>query len=482
MISRKSLQSAGIVGLLLLVLGVVAAALAGVQVPWKARAKEDAAPAPATGLAVELVDGMPHTLLVPEETQTALGIRKGKAVQVAVAAPPVRSRPLVMSGSTSLDPARVMRIRARFAPAEVVEIGQVRDDATSLQSGRTTLRELRPGDRVNKGDVLGVFYSVDVGSKKNDLIDALVQLRLDQEVLDRAEKAHLNGSLPEVFLLNARRNVQADHNAISRAVNTLKTWNIPDEDIQAVRDEAGQINKRHGERDREKESKWARVELKAPDDGTIIETNVRMHEIVVDGTTNLFTLARVDRLLVLANAPEDDLPILQGLTGEQRRWTVRTAGASPRTGLAGTIDEIGYLIDPNQHTAVIKGYIDNPGERLRAGQYVTATVDLPPPPDVVEVPTSALVDDGKQCVVFVQPEDQKPLYTLRRVQVTHRFDKTVFVRSRLASEDAELTADEKEEGFLPRQPLRPGERVLTSGALELKKELEDRESGSGKDT
>ena len=58
---------------------------------------------------------------------------------------------------------------------------------------------------------------------------------------------------------------------------------------------------------------------------------------------------------------------------------MRTVGAASAAGLPGTIDEIGYMIDPNQHTAVIKGYVENPGQRIRAGQYVSATVNIPPP-------------------------------------------------------------------------------------------------------
>ncbi len=96
-------------------------------------------------------------------------------------------------------------------------------------------RELRSGDRVQKGDLLGVFYSVDVGSKKNDLFDAQVQLRLDKEILDRAESS---AATTEVFLLNARRNVEGDVNNINRAMNTLRTWDIPEKDIQAIIDEA----------------------------------------------------------------------------------------------------------------------------------------------------------------------------------------------------------------------------------------------------
>ena len=145
---------------------------------------------------------------------------------------------------------------------------------------------------MHKGDLLTVLYSVDVGNKKNDLFDALSQLRLDEEVLKRAE-AHAD-AVTEIFLLTARRNVEADINAVSRAENTLRTWDIPEADIQAVRDEAKSITdaeKRHAAV-KEKLKQWARVELKAPDDGVIIEQNAALHETIVDNTTNLFQIAR----------------------------------------------------------------------------------------------------------------------------------------------------------------------------------------------
>ena len=58
------------------------------------------------------------------------------------------------------------------------------------------------------------------------------------------------------------------------------------------------------------------MELKAPDDGFIIEQNVALHETVVDNTTNLFQIAKVDPLIVLAAVPEDDLPALQDLKNQ----------------------------------------------------------------------------------------------------------------------------------------------------------------------
>ncbi len=367
---------------------------------------------------------------------------------------------------------------------------------------------MRTGDSVSKGDVLGVFYSVDVGSKKNDLLQSLVQLELDQAILDRVEKNRT--AIPEVMYLTYVRSVQGDRTEINRALNNLKLWDIPQDEIDALQVEAKKICadkdawsrtpegrwvnrikqggdvkdhsgkdgdvKDHSGKEKETENPWGRVTLRAPLDGVIVERNVHKDEMVVDNTVNLFQIADVSRLLVVASCPEDSLPLLESLSSNQRRWTVRTVGAGSTGGLTGTIDEIGYLIDPNQHTAVIKGYVDNPGKHIRGGQYVSATVNIPPPTDVVEIPSDCLVDDGVQSIVFVQPDPAVHQFTMRRVHVTQRFDHSVFVKNIELPKEEQLTGKDAEEGLMPKAPLNPGERVLLTGAVELKAALQDLES------
>jgi cobalt-zinc-cadmium efflux system membrane fusion protein len=486
----KVMQSAGLLLIVGVVLLVFIGFVLGVPIPGMHHAEPEAAAKAKATLGVRLAEGQPHTLLVPSDVRESLGIRKAGKDQTHVVRVPTENRPLVLYGNTALDPARLMRIRARFAPAEVVSLGQVHD--LDEKTGRSEFRDLRHGDRVSKGDVLGVFFSVDVGSKKNDLLDALVQLELDQKIYDRALKADKRGALPEVFLLNAWRSVQGDRNAINRALNNLTVWNIPQEDIDDLHAEAKKISadkdawfrtregrwvkgEKHKGDDPDK-NPWGKVTLRAPFDGVIVECNVVPKEMVVDNTVNLFQIAQVKRLLVIANAPEDELPNLNALTRGQRRWKVKTVGPRPSTELKGTIDTIGYLIDPNQHTAIIKGYIDNPSEQIRAGQFISATVDIPPPDGVVEVPIDAVVEDGQSCVVFVRADPDKHHYTMRRVQLTHRFEKTAFVRSTRFAAKEQPTAEEREQGMLSMAPLLPGERILKTGVGELKAALLDLES------
>jgi cobalt-zinc-cadmium efflux system membrane fusion protein len=484
----KSVRWVSLVGVALTALLVVGLLFGLVPTPWKSPRATAYPPEPRRDLGVELVPDRPHTLHIPEDVRRALGIRKGNEDVLGAAVVPARSRSLVLSGSTALDPTRLYRLRIRFAPAEVVTIGETEDAAESARTGQTALRELRPGDRVAKGQLLAVVHSADVGNKKNDLIDALVQLKLDQEILDRAEKASESGAVADVTLLNARRNVEADRNAVARAENTLRLWGIDDQDIQAVRTEAGEILKRGGRRDPEKIKLWPRVELRAPTDGTIVERNVAAHETIVDNTLNVFQIANVDRLLVFAHCPEDDLETLEVLEGKDRRWAVATVGARGADAVEGPIEEIGYLIDPMQHTAVIKGYIANPGRKLRAGQFVTASIPLPPPRTregivtVVQIPIDALVEDGRQSLVFVETDREKHHYTMRRVVVADRVGGTAFVRRLPIPRDEQRSRAEEEQGLQPREPLQEGERLLLSGVVELKTALLELESGRSRGT
>jgi cobalt-zinc-cadmium efflux system membrane fusion protein len=76
----------------------------------------------------------------------------------------------------------------------------------------------------------------------------------------------------------------------------------------------------------------------------------------------------------------------------------------------------------------------------------------------------------------VQTDAAKPQYTMRRVQVTHRFDQKVFVQSAPIPKEQRLTAREAEEGLLPKEAVEPGQRLLASGVGELKAALLDLES------
>jgi cobalt-zinc-cadmium efflux system membrane fusion protein len=159
------------------------------------------------------------------------------------------------------------------------------------------------------------------------------------------------------------------------------------------------------------------------------------------------------------------------LKPEQRRWRIRLQSDPNAKPLPGTIDVIGYTIDPTQHTAVVIGQVNNRQERFRAGQFIIADVAVSPPPNEVVIPTMALVEDGHESVVFVQPDSAKPDYKQVRVDVARREHEVVFLGERSGKQGPAMQSSHQE------APLIPGQTwVVSSGSVELKAALEDLQS------
>jgi cobalt-zinc-cadmium efflux system membrane fusion protein len=189
---------------------------------------------------------------------------------------------------------------------------------------------------------------------------------------------------------------------------------------------------------------------------------------LVDPSVDLFMIADLARLRVSAHAYEEDLPRLDALKEGQRHWAIRAA-SDPNAELhSGGFDQIGRVIDPNQHTALVMGWVPNGDGRLRVGQFITAEIEFPRPQDEVAIPAAALVEQGSQKIVFVQPDEKKCHYTRCLISMTRRSGTTIYVRT-------QVDAEETHRGL---QPLAIGERVVSSGAVPLLKTLGDLESAS----
>jgi membrane fusion protein, heavy metal efflux system len=471
---RKVAIFAGLAVLIALVVGVFVLPALGMPglpnlLAGKSQSKQPLSTGQAAPPAVEAVPGNPNALRIPADVHEKLG------VQVAVVDRAKAPRPLELAGSLAFNADRLARIHTRFA-GEVVQIADYEGPGNGLASHRP----LRFGDEVKENQLLAVVWSRDLGEKKNDLVDALSQLRIDEDSLAKLEKLYEQGGTPEATVRQWRRNVESDRNAVNRYERTLRVWRLTDKEIKEIYDEADRILERGGKHDKDKEKSWARVEVRAPFDGTIVEKNVNVNEIV-DTTADLFKVANLGRLTVWAHAYEEDLPALRSLK-KPIEWTIFFKSDPEAKPVTGNLQEIGSVIDPAQRTALLMGWVDNPDRTLRAGQFITATINVPPPGDVVAVPIGAVVEDGRDSIVFVQPDSAKLEYVMRRVAVTARFADYCYVRSEPTYCDA--TAAAAVGPFAVRAPLtqavRPGERVVTRSALEMQAALEDlRTKGRG---
>ena len=332
--------------------------------------------------------------------------------RLAVRTEPVRSSiaPTVLdlSGTLMLDPDRLSHVHARF-PGEIVELGP--------GDGRSSA--VCFGQHVHKGQLLAVIWSQDLGEKKSELIDALSQIRVDDDSLAQDHRGRGRG-------FRARPRPAGRDGARSRRTalpsprpsERCKPGVFPRRrSTRCARRPIGSAPRETPERE-EMVSQWAKLEVRAPLDGTVIERNVALGELV-DTSTDLFKLADLTRLGVLAHAYEEDLPTLDSLPPSQRAWSVTVGAGRDAATRIGRFDQVGCIIDPNQHTALVMGWVDNLDGKLRVGQFVKTRLEIPSPPGEVVVPASALSEEGDRTYVFVQ-SDGKSTYARRQVAVVRR--------------------------------------------------------------
>jgi cobalt-zinc-cadmium efflux system membrane fusion protein len=396
-------------------------------------------PAADSSEGLQLVAQSPETVQIPADVARTLEIH------TAVAVPSTTPRSLELSGTLALDPNRLSHVHARF-PGEVVEIGKVAGTHEPIAFGRP----------VRRGQMLAVIWSQDLGEKKSELIDALSQQRVDEETLARLARPAAEGAIPDRTMSDAQRKVEADRVAAARALRTLETWRVPKADIDVLRQEANRLLGTSGPSRDERTQQWAKLELVAPLDGVVVQSNVVLGDLV-DTSTDLFQIADLSRLQVIAHAYEEDLPALDEVSPGQHAWTICVGGGPEAITRQGKFDQVGCIIDPNQHTALMMGWVDNADGRLRVGQFITARMDLPPARHEVSIPATALLEEADKQMVFVQPDPRSLQFVRRRIAVTRRFPDRVLVRSQLAPEQIKLGVE----------PLLVGDRVVTTRVVQL---------------
>ncbi len=377
------------------------------------------------------------------------------------AAPP--PEPLRLPGSILLDPNRLVRIHSRF-PGELVSLGSISSSVSAPASSAPAQsaaqpRPLRFGDRVARGQILAVVWSKDIGEKKSELVDAISKTQMDKNLLAKLEGV-AKGVVPEPRLQEARRNYEADLIAVAKAERTLRSWRMTEDEIEGVRREAQRIHDRESN-DPQAARTWAETEVRSPIDGVIVEKNFNVGDLI-DITQDLFKIADLNRVQVLANAYEEDLPRLRSLKPEQRNWHIDVKSDPNDVPVSGRFDTIGNIIDPNQHAGAVMGWVDNQDGRFKIGQFITAAIPLPADPTMVVVPTSALIEDGNCTQLFVATSDRPNEFTCVKVAVVQREREFIYVRAQPTSAEHEAGAE----------PVRPGQRVIRSGVLELKAELQ----------
>jgi cobalt-zinc-cadmium efflux system membrane fusion protein len=315
-------------------------------------------------------------------------------------------RSLVTSGRIGFDDTRVAHV---FSPVtgRVVEI-------------------LAPlGGRVSRGAPLAVIDSPDLGSAHSDFLKARADLTAAERDFQRQKELYEAHAGAQRDMEAAEDNFRRAKAELERAREKTRMLRIP-----------------------EAEAVTQSFTLRSPIDGRVIARNVNpgteiQGQYSGGNAVELYTIGEMDRVWVLADAYEVDLPRVK-----QGAPVGVTVVSYPGKTFDGTVDWISGALDPAAHTAKVRCTIANPQGELRAEMFATVTIAVEDR-RALAVPRDAVLRLGDQTAVFVEkgsaPQDRV------------RFEKRV------------VTVEDDGEGrWVPvLSGLAAGENVVTSGAILL---------------
>ncbi len=215
----------------------------------------------------------------------------------------------------------------------------------SLASGRVVAIYAKIGDDVKKGQLLLKVLSNDIAAAFQTYLQAKADEALASKQLDRSKLLLDHGAIS-----------QSDYEVAADTENKAKV---------ALDVSKQQLRTIGGDPDHEDPV----INVYAPSDGTIVEQNAVLSASVhtPDNQQNLFTIADLSQVWVIADVYENDISFLR-----LNDIADVKLNAYPDRVFHGRITNIGKVLDPAIRTAKVRVQLANPGI-MRAGMFVTAT-------------------------------------------------------------------------------------------------------------
>lgn len=336
---------------------------------------------PVLGLAATLVVSGCQKKFDPSagEVQTQQPIETGNANIVNIDHP--EQYPL--TAAERVDQPETMSVTGTVNPDVSREIPVI-----SMANGRVVDIKARLDDNVKKGQLLMTVQSTDVTGAYDTYLKAVNDEQMNNKQYIRSQDLYQHGAISQSMLEqaeDAEKDAKAD---LVAAEEQLKVLGV------------------------DKEHPTNIVNVYAPTSGVIIAqnvTNAAAAGVNLSGSATAFTIADLSNVWILCDVYENDLSKVH--LGQEAKIVLN---AYPDHPLTGRVSDIGPVLDPNLRTAKIRIEVTNPGNLLRLGMFVTATLTGRTAITRAVVPSSAILHLHDRDWVFV-PADGKQF---RRVQVS----------------------------------------------------------------
>jgi cobalt-zinc-cadmium efflux system membrane fusion protein len=337
-------------------------------------------------------------------------------------APSAAARPAAAPAPPPLDVVKTVAPRWVTRPATLETSGKVQFNEETLvrvhapATGRVLEVFARPGDAVEPGQRLFVLDSPDLGSAKSDYAKAVADADRADAALKLAKDLFGVKAIAEKELRDADSDLRKAVAERERAAARLLTLGLGRD---ALRDIAARTDT------------GTTITVRAPRSGIVVERNVSPGQVVSYGASdtpvNLFTIADLSTMWVVADVYEPDIPRVR--RGER---LVVTLPCCPDERYEGAIGYISDSVDPQTRTVKVRAVVPNRGRALKNEMFVKATLATGTA-RVLVVPQSAVHRENGQTFVVVAQGPET--YERRPVTLGGDVGPDVEVRAGVTPED-----------------------------------------------
>jgi cobalt-zinc-cadmium efflux system membrane fusion protein len=315
-------------------------------------------------------------------------------------------------------------------------------DVVSTGGGRVEQVKKLLGEKVEKGDILAVIHSADLGQVKSDFLEVQAKLELTQATFRREKELYEKKITSEADYLNALSELKTAEASYAAADKRLRLFGLRTEQIAGIKDE-------------KENEEFANLILRAPQGGTIIAQNISAGKMV-ETTESLYTIADLSNLWVWCDVYEKDLAILheQSAKGKLLQAMVQVKAFEP-IAFYGMVDFVGNLMDEHTRTVKMRAQVKNLENKLRPGMFAEVEVAIPLPERMVAVPQVAVMSDAGKNFVFQKWKND--LWVRRDVAVGSKYGDFVEILSGIPK----------------------GATIVTGGAFMLKSDILREKMGAG---
>jgi len=250
--------------------------------------------------------------------------------------------------------------------------------------GRIAAVHVQVGDRVKKGQPLVTLECAEVASAMSEFFKAVASHELAQLNLAREKQLAADGIGARKNLLAAETDFKVAQANLEAAEKRLHILGFNEDQVQ-------EIARTH--------KISPAMTLSSPIEGKVV-TSAAVVGAMVDQSKEILTI--IDPTLLWVDAEIYEKDVAKVKNGQDIEVIVP---AFPAERFGGKVSYIADVVHGETRTITVRAEVDNRDERLKPGMFADVSLFYGRSGPVLAVPLAAILEEGRQKVVFVRGQD-----------------------------------------------------------------------------